>query len=431
MVKHQAFRYRVYATERQEIFLPQVSGCVRLVYNLGLEQRRTFSRRGRNIRYESQRAELSALKVEAEFLRDVPHHCIQEGLVDLGKAFKNFFEGRGGYPTARKKGRNDGFRFPDPKQIRFTPVPGAKFANLHLPKLGMSADDNGPLRIRYHRPIEGEIRSVTMNHEAGVWFVSVMCRIDTQDPPEPLGEPIGVDRGVAVPLFQSDGGTPYVPVTTQRGRERVKRLQQSIARCERGSVNRKKAVRLLGRRKAREARRRKDALHKASTRLAKNHYLIGIEDLRVKNMTASAAGTTAEPGKNVAHKRGLNRAILEIGWGMYAGMLAYKTVWYGSALVAVPPMHSSQECSGCGHVDARSRLRRDIFRCTACEHLEHADWNASKVIRDRAIRFVACEISIPEDTDPESACGALCARQGVEPGNESRKARSPAVQGGE
>lgn len=411
-----AFRYRVYETPRQKVYLPQVSGCVRMVYNLGREQRETYSRRGRNIRYEGHRAELASLKLSAEFLKEVPHHCLQEALVDLEKAYQNFFSGRAGYPSNRKRGRNDGFRFPDPKQISFTPVPGEKFAELRLPKMGKSKSDNGALRIRYHRPIEGEVRSVTLNHEAGVWHASILCRIEEKPIATPQGEAIGVDRGVAVALFQSDGVKPYVPVTTERGMERTKRLQQAISRRKKGSANRRKAVRLLGRRKSGEARRRRDALHKASTNLAKNHSLIGIEDLRVKNMTASAAGTSTVPGKNVAQKSGLNRAILDRGWGIYAGMLGYKTRWYGSRLVAVPPMYSSQECSACGHINPHNRTSQDAFKCVSCGHAEHADWNASKVICGRAVAIVD-EETTPEDTCPGSACGALSAKEGIEAGN--------------
>ena len=117
--------------------------------------------------------------------------------------------------------------------------------------------------------------------------------------------------------------------------------------------------------------------HKATTHLAKNHSQIVIEDLHVKNMTASAAGTVEEPGVNVLQKSGLNRAILSVGWGIMAVMLGYKSVWYGSELLRVPPMGTSQQCSDCGHTDAASRISRDVFRCTACGHTEHADLNAA------------------------------------------------------
>ena len=378
-------KFRLYPTSSQEKSLRRVSGCVRLVYNLALEQRSTFGRRGRSFRYEGQRAELRDLKAEAEFLKEVPHHCIQEGLVDLQTAFQRFFDGVSGYPTPRRKGRNDGFRFPDATQFEVVPTDNAKFVLLRLPKFGKRSSDAGALRLRLHRPLQGRVKSVALNHEAGIWHASFMCETEMEEPVSPQGEEVGVDVGVAVPIMVSDGSTPFVPVPTERERLRERRLHKALSRCKRGSNNRRKAVKALARHKAREARRRKDALHKATTGLAKNHRLVVIEDLRIKNMTASAAGTVEEPGVNVAQKAGLNRAILSVGWGMMGGMLDYKTVWYGSELQRVAPHYTSQECSACHHVDAKSRVSRDAFCCTACGHAEHADLNAAKSIRHRGM----------------------------------------------
>lgn len=425
MIIRKGMKFRLYPTPAQEAYLPRISGCVRLVHNLALEQREMFGRRGRSFRYEGQRAELKDLKAHAEFLRDVPHHCLQEALVDLQTGFDRFFKGLAGYPKPRSKGQNDGFRFPDPKQFRVVPSNDEKFVLLHLPKLGKMKSDHGPLRVRLHRPLEGKIRSVTLNHEAGIWHASFLCEVDVAAPVPPLGEAIGLDRGVAVPIMVSDGTMPHVPLPTERQRRRERRLHKAISRRKRGSNNRRRAVRALGKHKAKETRRRRDALHKATTHLAKNHSLIVIEDLRVKNMTASAAGTVEDPGVNVAQKSGLNRAILSVGWGTMAAMLGYKTDWQGSELRRVPPMGTSQECSECHRVDAASRVSRDVFRCTTCGHTEHADLNASKTIRDRGLLLPP-----PEDTCPGSACGALCAKQGVEAGNEGRKIGSPAIHGG-
>lgn len=426
MIVRKGMKYRAYPTPEQEVYLPRVSGCVRLVFNLGLQQRQMFGRPGRSIRYEGQRAELKELKAHADFLRDVPHHCLQEGLVDLQTAFDRFFKGISGYPQPRLKGQDDGFRFPDPKQFYVATTDDPKFVMLHLPKLGKKNGDYGALRLRLHRPLEGKIRSVTLNHEAGIWHASFLCEVEIDDPVAPLGEPVGLDRGVAVPIMVSDGATPHVPLPTERRKVRERRLHQSISRCKRSSKNRRKAVRALGRHKAKEARRRRDALNKATTQLAKNHGLIVIEDLHVKKMTASAAGTVEDTGVNVAQKSGLNRAILSVGWGMMAVMLDYKCIWYGSELLRVPPMGTSQGCSECSHIDAASRVSRDLFRCTACEHAEHADLNAAKTIRNRGLL-----LPTPKDTYSGSACEALCARQGVEAGNAGREIGSPVIHDGE
>ena len=371
---------RLYVTPEQASYLSQVAGCVRLVFNLGLEQRRTYGRRERYFNYEGQRAELKALKAEAEFLRDVPHHPLQEALVDLETAFKRFFTGTSRHPKPRIKGIDDGIRFPDPKQFRIEPTDDKRFVMLHLPKMGKSKGDAGALRMRLHRPLEGEVRSLTLTRTAGIWYVSILCDVEIKDPTVPVGKPIGGDRGVAVPFMGSNGYQPPIPTPTDAQKRRKRRLKKALSRCKPGSNNRRKAKRRLARHEAKETRRRRDALHKVSTHLAKNHCLVVFEDLKVKNMTASAAGTKDKPGRNVAQKAGLNRAILEVGWGTLTQFVRYKTGWYGSTLRLVPPMNSSRECSECRHIDAKSRVTRDWFRCTACGHAEHADLNAAKVV---------------------------------------------------
>ncbi len=125
---------------------------------------------------------------------------------------------------------------------------------------------------------------------------------------------------------------------------------------------------------------RKNFLHKLTTHIAKNHGVVVIEDLRVKNMTRSAKGTIRSPGKNVAQKRGLNRAILRQGWGEMEQMLAYKLDRNGGTLVKVSPAYTSQMCGQCGVVDRRSRTSQAVFACAACGHMAHADINAARNI---------------------------------------------------
>jgi len=115
--------------------------------------------------------------------------------------------------------------------------------------------------------------------------------------------------------------------------------------------------------------------------------MLFVEDLNVRNMSRSAAGTLDEPGKNVRAKAGLNKAILDQGWSAFRRQLEYKSQWRGGTVVAVPPQHTSQTCSVCGYVHPDNRLSRDRFHCRACGH---ADINAAKNIRARGHRVLAC-----------------------------------------
>jgi putative transposase len=127
----------------------------------------------------------------------------------------------------------------------------------------------------------------------------------------------------------------------------------------------------------RVANARKDFLHKTTTTIAKNHGMVVLEALKVRNMTASAKGTAAEPGRNVRQKAGLNRAILDQGWGMFRIMLGYKLADRGGTLIEVPAAYTSQTCAECGVIDPASRKSQSCFVCTYCGHEANADTNAA------------------------------------------------------
>ncbi len=142
---------------------------------------------------------------------------------------------------------------------------------------------------------------------------------------------------------------------------------------------------------------RRDFLHQATTTLSKNHALVCVEDLQVKNMSKSAKGTTEQPGTHVRQKAGLNRAILDQGWGEFRRQLAYKLLWQGATLVAVPPHNTSRTCPSCGHVAAGNRLTQAGFRCVNCGYENHADVVGAINILERGHRLLACGEVVQSD----------------------------------
>jgi putative transposase len=139
-----------------------------------------------------------------------------------------------------------------------------------------------------------------------------------------------------------------------------------MARKVKGSSNWKKAKARVQRIHARIANVRSDFLHKASNGISKNHAMVAVEDLRVRNMTRSASGTLDAPGRNVRSKSGLNKAILDQGWGEFRRQLEYKTAWRGGFFVAVPPQNTSRTCPCCGHVSKENRKTQALFACVQC-----------------------------------------------------------------
>jgi putative transposase len=134
---------------------------------------------------------------------------------------------------------------------------------------------------------------------------------------------------------------------------------------------------------------RKTILHQVGTIISKNHALVVLENLKVGNMTGSAKGTVEAPGRNIRQKSGLNKSILDQGWGMLKRMLGYKLQWSGGMLILVDPAYTSQTCSVCGHVDAGNRPDQKTFRCLHCGHDDHADVNAAQNILARGLQATA------------------------------------------
>jgi putative transposase len=231
--------------------------------------------------------------------------------------------------------------------------------------------------------LAGQAKSITVRREGKHWYVSVLCEREVPEPKPNLGPAVGLDLGVVQAITLSTGEAWAIQGRTRSEERRLARLQRSLGRKRKGSRNRGKARARLAELHLRIARRRRDAIHKATTKLAKNHGLIVIEDLRVKAMTASARGTLEAPGTNVSAKAGLNRAMLDVAFGEIRRQLEYKCGWYGSALLAVNPAHTSQRCSHCGHMEARNRPSQATFRCLSCGHGAHADVNAARNILAR------------------------------------------------
>lgn len=383
---HRAFRYRLYPTPEQEEELRQFSGVCRLVYNLGYEQRRDFWRQykrahGRPITYFGQSAELTQLRAEYDWIAAVPVEATAYALQDLDRAFANFFAGRAKYPAPRRKDQGHGFRV----QGRYATVRAlsAKWAEVHVSKLGK-------VRFRLTRPIQGTVRNVSIKCTAGRWHVSFAADWKALRPAR-RAEAAGIDLGVVRTVTLSTGEHHQAPRTAVQA---IARAQRSLARKKKGSARFEAQKRFVARLSAKAARQRADWSHKLSTDLALRFGVIAIEDLNIKAMTASAAGTLEQPGRYVAQKRGLNRAILAQSWGQLTAQLAYKLDAAGGTLVAVDPKYTSQTCAACGVADARSRESQADFRCVHCGHRDNADVNAAREIRRRGTARLGVEADL-------------------------------------
>ncbi len=367
-------RYRLLPTPAQEAVLRDHCAHARYVWNLAVEQHSHWHL-GRTSApgYLEQSRQLTAARAEHDWLAAGSQMVQQQALRDFAQAMAAFFDpaNPAGPPSWRKARRDEGFRIVGRRGRQWDVRRlNRKAGEVWIPKVGW-------VRFRWSRAVPPGVKSyrVTMDR-VGRWHIA-FAAIPDPVPGPGNGEVVGIDRGVAVSAALSTGELLHVSGLTVRERKRLRRLERKLARARRGS-ERRKGVRLaIARLKARETDRRKDWAEKASTDIARRFDTIRVEDLLIKNMTRSAKGSAGNPGRNVRQKSGLNREILRSGWGLLVRRLEEKAA---SRVEKIKPAFTSQRCSACGHVDAKSRESQARFVCTACGFACNADVNAARNI---------------------------------------------------
>ena len=354
-----AFRYRFYPTAEQEILLRRTLGCVRLVYNKALALRtEAWYQHQERVDYVQTSAHLTQWKKQEDlqFLNEVSCVPLQQGLRHLQKGFTNFFAGRTRYPRFKKK-RNGGSAEFTQSAFKF------RKGQLYLAKC------QDPLPIVWSRTLpEGvDPSTVTVKLDpSGRWFVSLLVDDPTVEALPVVDGAVGVDAGLTSLLTLSTGEKIANPRHYRKHRRKLRQVQKSLSRKQKGSKNRHKAQVKVARQHARIADSRNDFLHKLSTRLVRENQTIVVEDLAVKNMV-----------KN--HK--LAGSISDAGWGELVRMLDYKCTWYGRTLVKIDRWFpSSKRCGRCGHVVESLPLDVREWECPHCHAVHDRDINAARNI---------------------------------------------------
>ena len=385
MQRLQAFKYELQPIGEQQHNMRRYAGACRFVFNKALALQKDNHEAGNTfIGYVAMARNLTAWRNGAEtpWLKDAPVHPLQHALKDLEKAYKNFFARRTAFPRFKKKGQGDSFRYPDPKQIKLDQANGRIF----LPKLGW-------LRYRNSREALGEVRNATVSQSGGKWFVSIQTQREVE-PATPRGGMVGIDMGIARFVTLSDGSFLAPLNSFKRNESALRSAQRAMSRKTRFSHNWKKAKARIQKIHARIGNTRRDYLHKATTTISQNHAIVCIEDLQVRNMSRSAAGTSESPGRNVRAKSGLNKAILDQGWAEFRRQLDYKLAWNGGHLIAVPPRNTSRTCPACGDVSEENRQTQALFCCAECGFEENADLvGAINVLRAGHARLACGELA--------------------------------------
>ena len=376
---HKTYRFRLKPSDAQKRQFAQVAGVCRLVWNLCLEQRVTiYSSRRKSLNSYNQLSEVTQLRHEYDWIGAVPSQVLQQKVRDLDVAYKNFFAGRANFPERKKKGKSaDSFRFPQGFQI--------DNRRIFLPKIGW-------VGFFKSQSIRGKLRHVTISRNGNLWFASVCCEVAIADV-TPKKTAVGIDMGIAKLCAMSDGQIIANPRSFDRHKGKLAKLQRKLARKKKFSRNFSKLKARIAALHTKIANTRRDHIHKTTTSIAKNHGLIVIEDLRVKAMSKLAKDAIDNPGRNVRPKTGLNRGILDAGWGEFRRQLEYKVGWANGVVVAVDPKNTSRRCPVCGHTAKENRMTQTDFMCVNCGHTDDADVNAAiNILRAGHARLACGEI---------------------------------------
>jgi putative transposase len=393
MKRMQAFKFLIKPNGEQRRMMAQYAGNARKVWNLALaQQQKNYAAGEKFVNAFGMNAWLVNWKKEFSFLRRSPAQTLQQVMTNVERAYKNFFEKRAEHPLFKKKGKSrDSFRFPDAKQFIVDEVNG----RIKLPKLGW-------IRYRKSRLIIGNIKNITVSYSAGQWFMSIQTEREVIETMHSASSIIGIDMGVKRFATLSNG-VVFEPVNALRSKaEKLAQYQRRCSRKIKFSKNWKKQKHKITRLHQKIANIRNDFLHKTSHDISKNHAIIVVEDLKVTNMSQSAAGTIEAPGRSVQAKSGLNKSILDQGWGEFRRQLEYKAAWMGGEVIAIHPKNTSRCCSACNHVSAENRKTQAEFECVVCGYAENADLNAALNILRAGHARIACEVN---DVVKSSATG--------------------------
>ena len=394
--------YRLYPSKTQGVALAKLLRSHQRLYNAALEQRiDAYQRRGKSLGYQDQCKELTDLRRECPEFALANCSSQQRTLRRLDIAFQAFFHrvkargDRAGFPRFKSFDAFPGFGFKSHGDgWRFTPGSDWKHGRLRLQGVGV-------IKARGQARQGGAVRACELLHRDGAWCLSLTlawclsltleCEVIQREGGVAV---CGLDWGIETfaTLALSDGTERPIanPRRVSKAAKALRVAQRALARKKRGGKNRQRARRKVAALHRRLASQRKEFLHQTSAALVDEFALIATEDLSIRNMTGSARGTAADPGKNVKAKAGLNREILDTAPGAFLAMLRYKASEAGTEYIEVPPrkLKPSQTCPACGRLEKKPLSQRR-HNCPACGHAASRDGAAARVMLNWAMAQLA------------------------------------------
>ena len=395
------FDFRLSPTPAQERSLDGLLESLRLFYNAALQERRDDFRRAKEaalasgdkpkatVSLSTQEKAVKLIKALCPDYDAIHTHLYQDVLTRLDKAFQNFFARRkaglpGGFPRFKPFGRYHSFTFKDAAhgngcKLLGHDEPERKPAGLDRPAFRPLHTPDGPhwrlvaagkrlylhgigkVRIKLHRPFEGQVKQVRVVKRAGQWFAQLVCDGVAPRPLPATGKTTGIDLGITTFATMSDGSEVDNPRLAEAAQPRIRKLQKTVSRRNKGSHRRKKAIGVLARAQARVAAQRKQFHHTTAKEIVKTYDAVAVEDLNVKGL---ARGMLA-------------KWVHDVAWSQFLDILANKAERAGRVVERVQAAGTTQECSGCGEV-VRKGLHVRVHRCPWCGLVLGRDHNAAR-----------------------------------------------------
>ena len=366
------YKYRIYPNAEQEIVIQKTFGCCRFAFNRYLGKRIEMYKEDKStFNYSDCSADMTTLKKELAWLKEIDSTALQSSLKDLDFAYQNFFR-------RVKNGEKPGFpRFKSKRDSRKSYKSKTVGKNIELFEKSIKLPKLGLVECRVSKQVRGRIISATVSQNpSGKYYVSICCTDVEIESFAKTGAVAGIDVGIKDFVITSDDSKFENHKYLTKSEKKLKREQRRLPRKPKGSQNRNKSRVKVALIHEKVANQRADFLHKLSTELVKQYDVICVESLKIKNMV-----------KN--HR--LAKSISDVSWGEFLRQLEYKCEWYGKNLVKIPQFYaSSQTCHVCGYKNiAVKDLKVRSWICPECNTSHDRDINAAKNILNKGMEIFA------------------------------------------